>query len=167
VKKQTRSKVAAAAAGTALGIFVITYGFRTMGTLRALHVSTDAGNASAQPIQRNAFLVTTPNSGPAIVAQQAAYSLSDGRFMGRREYAYYGFVRVRAVVRHGKLSDVQVLEYPSDNGTSRYINGIALPYLVQEAVSAQSFRVDLISGATFTSVAFARSLREALLRAKI
>ena len=94
-----------------------------------------------------------------------AYGLTDGRFTGRRVYAYYGFVRVEAMVRGGRLANVRVLEYPHDNSTSRYINGVALPYLIQEAVGAQSSRVDLISGATFTSDAFARSLRDALTRA--
>jgi len=99
------------------------------------------------------------------IARTAAYGFSDGRFVGRREYAYYGFVQVLAVVRNGKLRDIQVTEFPSDNGTSRSINGIALPYLIQEAVSAQKARVDLISGATFTSVAFMKSLEGALGRA--
>jgi uncharacterized protein with FMN-binding domain len=98
-------------------------------------------------------------------ARAVAYGLSDGRYMGRREYAYYGFVRVEALVHRHRLSNVRVLEYPHDNGTSRYINGVALPYLIQEAVQAQSHRVDLISGATFTSVAFERSLADALRRA--
>jgi uncharacterized protein with FMN-binding domain len=98
-------------------------------------------------------------------ARAVAYGLSDGRYVGRREYAYYGFVRVEALVSRGRLSNVRVLEYPHDNGTSRYINGIALPYLVREAVHAQSRRVDLISGATFTSVAFEKSLADALRRA--
>lgn len=95
----------------------------------------------------------------------ASYALSDGKYTGRREYAYYGFVRVEALISRGRLVDIRVLEYPHDNGTSRYINGVALPYLIQEAVSAQSFKVDLVSGATFTSDAFARSLRDALGRA--
>ncbi|MFI5367908.1 MAG: FMN-binding protein [Spirochaetia bacterium] len=99
------------------------------------------------------------------VARTAAYGFSDGRFIGRREYAYYGFVQVTAIVRNGKLTDIQVPEFPNDNGRSRYINDIALPYLIQEAVSAQKARVDLISGATFTSAAFVKSLEGALARA--
>ena len=104
-------------------------------------------------------------AGPPGAARTVAYRLSDGRFSGRREYAYYGFVRVEAVVKNGRLADVRVLEYPNDNGRSHYINSIALPYLVQEAVDAQSSRVDVISGATFTSEAYMKSLREALRQA--
>jgi len=98
-------------------------------------------------------------------ARTAAYGLADGKFTGRREYAYYGFVRVEALVNGGRLSGIRILEYPHDNGTSRYINSVALPYLTQEAVSAQSDRVDIVSGATFTSVAFQKSLGDALRRA--
>ena len=58
-----------------------------------------------------------------------------------------------------------ILEFPDHAGRSQYISSIALPYLVQEAVSAQSARVDLISGATLTSEAFARSLDAALRKA--
>jgi len=98
-------------------------------------------------------------------ARAAAYNLADGSFTGRREYAYYGWMRVRAIVSGGRLRDVRILEYPNDNGTSRYINGVALPYLIREAVNVQSSRVDLISGATFTSDAFQKSLADALRRA--
>ncbi len=98
-------------------------------------------------------------------ARLAAYGLADGTYTGNREYAYYGFVRVRAVVSGGKLTTVKVLEYPNDNGRSRYINSVALPYLIQEAVQTQSGNVDLVSGATFTSDAFQKSLANALRRA--
>ncbi len=88
------------------------------------------------------------------------------RFLhGDPEYAYYGWVRVRAVVQNGTVRDIQVLEYPNDNGRSQYINSVALPYLIQETVGGRSWRVDLISGATFTSVAYVKSLQDALKKA--
>ena len=92
-------------------------------------------------------------------------SLASGTFTGRREYAYYGYVKVQAVVRNGTVADIRVLEYPNDNGRSAYINSIALPYLIQETVGGASWKVDLISGATFTSMAYVKSLQEALKQA--
>ena len=88
-----------------------------------------------------------------------------GTFTGNRQYAYYGYVKVQAVVRNGTISDIRILEYPSDNGRSQYINSIALPYLIQETVGGNSWKVDLISGATFTSVAYVKSLQAALKQA--
>ncbi len=66
----------------------------------------------------------------------------------------------------GKLTNVQILQSPNDRSTSRYINSQALPYLVQEAIQAQSARVNTISGASDTSAAFRESLGVALAAAK-
>ena len=103
----------------------------------------------------------------AVGAQAKAMnaSLASGAFTGRREYAYYGYVKVQAIVTSGTISDIRVLEYPNDNGRSSYINSIALPYLIQETVGGNSWKVNLISGATFTSVAYVKSLQAALKQA--
>jgi uncharacterized protein with FMN-binding domain len=47
------------------------------------------------------------------------------------------------------------------------INQQAIPYLQQEAIQAQSSKVQLISGATFTSQAFTQSLANALSQANL
>jgi uncharacterized protein with FMN-binding domain len=90
----------------------------------------------------------------------------DGTYKGPEVDAYYGLVQVQATVQGGKLSSVQFLEYPSDRRTSVEINNIAVPYLQQEAMQAQSSSVDIISGATLTSEAFIMSLQNALNSAK-
>lgn len=90
----------------------------------------------------------------------------DGIYTGSSADAYYGNVRVQATIQGGKLANVQFLDYPSDRGTSREINGQAMPYLKQEAIQAQSANVDIVSGATDTSLAFRQSLASALVKAK-
>jgi uncharacterized protein with FMN-binding domain len=75
-------------------------------------------------------------------------------------------VQVQATIKQGRLAAVQFLEYPNDRRTSIRINNIAVPYLQQEAIQAQSADVDIISGATLTSEAFVRSLQVALNSAK-
>ena len=66
-----------------------------------------------------------------------------------------------------KITAVKVPTYPNHTDRSVFINSQALPMLVQEALTAQ-FRgnIDLVSGATDTSSAFAQSLQAALLAAK-
>ena len=91
----------------------------------------------------------------------------NGEFTGSRENAYYGYVKVVAVVKNGKLADIKILESPNHAGRSQYISSVALPWLVQEAVQIQKARVSLISGATMTSQAFTRSLDAALRNAGI
>ena len=70
-----------------------------------------------------------------------------------------------AVISGGKLTDV-IPNYPQSSRTSEYINSQAMPYLVQQAIQAQSANVNGVSGASETSAAFAQSLSTALASAK-
>jgi uncharacterized protein with FMN-binding domain len=99
----------------------------------------------------------------AYAAEQAvSAALKDGEYAGKRVNAFYGYLKVQAVVSGGKLTDVIVLEYPDDDRRSRELNDQVLPYLIKEAVAGQTYKVDSITGATFTSNAFMSSLKEAL-----
>jgi uncharacterized protein with FMN-binding domain len=51
------------------------------------------------------------------------------------------------------------------DGRSQMINSYAVPILEQEAVAAQGVNINVVSGATFTSDAFAQSLQSALSKA--
>jgi uncharacterized protein with FMN-binding domain len=73
---------------------------------------------------------------------------------------------VQAVISNGKIVDVQFLQYPNTHGTSIRINSQAMPYLTQEAIQSQSANVNIVSGATDTSIAFQQSLAVALTQAK-
>ena len=89
----------------------------------------------------------------------------DGTYTGSVADAYYGYVQVQAIVSGGKLTNVVFLQHPSDNRTSQNINNQAMPYLTQEAIQAQSAKVNTISGASATSGAFIQSLQAALKQA--
>jgi len=170
MKYATRNRIAAVALASAFGVGTLTWGLRAAPALQRIVArlrgtgtkAVDVSAPAASPIAQNAFLLTG-TTGPNVGATLA--SASSGTFTGNRQYAYYGYVRVQAVMAGGQLSDIKILEYPSDNGRSRSINSIALPYLIQEAVSAQTWNVDLISGATFSSAAFVKSLQNALKQA--
>ncbi len=107
---------------------------------------------------------TPPTAVPPTAKPQGQYK--DGTYTGPEVDAFYGYVKVQATVRSGKIASVQFLEYPNDRRTSVRINSVAVPYLQSEAIQAQSANVDIISGATLTSEAFAQSLQTALDTAK-
>lgn len=90
----------------------------------------------------------------------------DGTYVGVSADAYYGRVKVAAIIEGGYLTHVQFLEFPQEQDTSKAISGRAVPILEQEAVAAQSAEVDIVSGATQTSKAFRQSLASALVQAK-
>jgi uncharacterized protein with FMN-binding domain len=89
----------------------------------------------------------------------------DGTYTGNVADAFYGKVQVAAIVQGGKLVDVQFLQYPNGSGHSSRVSADSLPILRQEAISAQSANVDVVSGATQTSQAFEESLANALAQA--
>ena len=74
----------------------------------------------------------------------------------------WGPVQVQLTVESGSITKVSVLQYPSGNGRDAEINGYALPILTQETMDAQSGSIDMVSGATVTSVGYLQSLQSAL-----
>ena len=90
----------------------------------------------------------------------------DGTYQGSIADAYYGSVQVQATISGGRITNVTFLSYPSTHSTSVYINSQAMPILTQEAITAQSAHVNIVSGATDTSQAFIQSLSAALASAR-
>lgn len=128
-----------------------------------------AGTITISPAaQTNAPTTTTApssssGSAPAPVAQG---KYKDGSYTGSVADAYYGSVEVRATVKGGALSNVSFIQFPNGHQTSVYINEQAMPMLTQEAIAAQNANVNIISGATDTSLAFQQSLGTALSKAR-
>jgi uncharacterized protein with FMN-binding domain len=90
----------------------------------------------------------------------------NGTYTGDVTDAYYGNIRVAAVIENGKLAKVNILQYPNDRSLSIAINTRALPILQSEAIQTQTASVDIVSGATDTSRAFINSLGSALRNAQ-
>jgi uncharacterized protein with FMN-binding domain len=74
----------------------------------------------------------------------------------------WGNVQVSITVADGKITDVAVPVYPSENHKDQEINAYALPVLRQETLAAQSANIDTVSGATVTSDGYLQSLQAAL-----
>ncbi|BCG98826.1 FMN-binding protein [Mesorhizobium loti] len=101
----------------------------------------------------------------AVSPKPAGHGFADGTYTGPAADAYYGLIQIQASIQGGRLTALKVLKYPNDRRTSVSINRQALPMLRDEAISAQSANVDIISGATLTSKAFIQSLGGALKKA--
>ena len=65
-----------------------------------------------------------------------------------------------------KIIKVGVPVYPNHTDRSVYINQTALPYLIQETLTAQNAKIQMISGASDSSYAFIQSLQAALVLEK-
>ena len=98
-------------------------------------------------------------------APVAAASKGDGTFTGAVVQDPYGPVQVQVTLASGRITEVKALELPSQ-GRSGFISQSVAPILQGEAISAQSARIDTVSGATYTSEAYAQSLQSALDQAR-
>lgn len=78
----------------------------------------------------------------------------------------YGPVQVQVTTTKSHLDAVKVLQHPSGNPRSDQINSYAVPRLNHEALAAQSAQIDMVSGASYTSAGYIRSLQAALDRAR-
>jgi len=117
------------------------------------------------------FSYHTSTSGPAtasetVVAAPAAPQPSGSgtatTVTGSTASTRWGDVQVSITVTDGKITAVDVPEYPTGNGKDREINADALPVLTQETLAAQSADIDTVSGATVTSQGYLQSLQSAL-----
>jgi|GEM_PF-2445961 len=119
--------------------------------------SSQAPAATAAPAGNG-----TAAGGDASARLAANGRYHDGSFAGPAYNTYYGPVQVRVNIQNGRVVSVDVPEYPADRRASQRINSRALPMLESEVISAQSARVNIISGATLTCEAYLRSLDAAL-----
>lgn len=90
-----------------------------------------------------------------------------GTFTGDPIDTPYGTMQVAAVVTAGRLTNVKVLRHTDVGGRSQQIDASSLPVLRSEAISAHGAHIDVVSGATYTSRGYARSLQSALDKAGI
>jgi uncharacterized protein with FMN-binding domain len=70
----------------------------------------------------------------------------------------------KTVKRH--IESIKVPVFPDHTDRSQYISRNAIPLLIQETLKAQSAHIYVVSGATYTSDAFAQSLQSAITREK-
>jgi uncharacterized protein with FMN-binding domain len=124
----------------------------------------------ALPVAEAAAAVKTTRKKVIVVTKKfTGYAIEAGR---------WGPLRVTITVRKTttitgtkrkvtrKLTALGVPTYPNHTDRSVYINTQALPILKTEALRAQSANIDMVSGATDSSEAFAESLQSAILKAR-
>jgi uncharacterized protein with FMN-binding domain len=114
-------------------------------------VATEPPTAASQP------QATTKPQATAAPNKAASATVDGGAVQ-----TPYGPVQVEVTVQNGQIVDVQALQLPSEDRHSRSISQAVEPMLREAALQAQSANINLVSGATYTSMGYARSLQSAL-----
>jgi uncharacterized protein with FMN-binding domain len=140
-------------AGTVAGFFGV-LGFHNGPAALTLPVGATSENPGGTP-------AATPSAAPSaggLVGPAGGVRSA----VGASEQFGYGLLDVKVTVSGTRITDVSVPTLQVAEYTSQYICQQAIPLLRSEALTAQSARIDGISGATYTSEAYAASLQAAL-----
>jgi uncharacterized protein with FMN-binding domain len=122
--------------------------------------------AASLPAASLPAATTPPIAAPVPATTIKAPVAAVQAFNGRTVNTEYGPVQVQVQFTNGALSDVAVVQYPNSDGKSVRISSQALPQLRAEALTAQGARVRSISGATYTSAGYTKSLQSAIDQAR-
>lgn len=122
--------------------------------------ATPAATASASASAK----ATTAAKATAAATPTATAAAASGSTITGKAYAAarYGNLQLQATVSGGKITAITAVAYPANDGRSMMISQSAIPMLTKEALAAQSASINGISGATFTSNAYAQSLQSIL-----
>ncbi|HMM82403.1 MAG TPA: FMN-binding protein [Terrimesophilobacter sp.] len=131
----------------------------TSGAVASPRQGTSSPSATTTPP------VTSPTGAPAPAAAASTSvpsAVKNGAYAGSQIQTPYGNIQVKAVISGGKITDVIPLQMTDVGSTSVEIDQQAVPMLRSEVLSNQSAKVDMISGATYTSEGYLMSLQAAL-----
>ncbi|MET7805387.1 FMN-binding protein [Micromonospora chersina] len=102
------------------------------------------------------------SSGGGTSSGGSGTSSGSGTATGSVAQTRWGPVQVRITVSNGRITDVTAVQVPDGNHRDQEINDYAVPILRQAALTAQSARIDTVSGATVTSDGYRESLQSAI-----
>ncbi len=116
----------------------------------------------AIPALALATITVTPAAHALAASRSTAKSVT---YKGPVVEMRWGTVQVAIVVKSKKISTVKPAVYVHTE-RSVFINEQALPLLKHEVLKVQSGKIDVVSGATDTSIAYQESLQAAVDKAK-
>jgi uncharacterized protein with FMN-binding domain len=164
-----------ATAGTVAGLVAL-LGYRSSGTVNVQRVSVGtapSGPPATTSPGTTAPLATGPGTTPTTLAPsppttaapaggQPPTTAATRTYDGQLVTYLYGNIEVAVTLDGDRIVNVTVPQNSAIDGRSAMINSEAVPILIQEALAAQGINFDVVSGATYTSDAFAQSLQTAL-----
>ncbi len=120
--------------------------------------STPAATPAAKPTTQ-----PTPTPTPTPTKAASGTRTATGPAVPVTEgFRTFGAVQVKVTVSSGKITNLVAVNYPHNDSRSYEISQYSIPVLQQEVMAAQGTHIDIVSGATYTSDAYAQSVQAAL-----
>jgi len=129
----------------------------TTATKKSVATTQKSVTATATPAPSKAAATSAP------APNKAAATGVSGQFTGDAIDVGYGIVQVKITVSNGKITEADVVQAPS--GRNQRWTDFAVPNLRSQTLSAQSAAINGVSGASYTSYGWYKSLITALQKA--
>ena len=161
-----------ALAGTAAGLAAV-LSFKTQGSAATsgAMAAPQTGTQGSASAAASTGSTSPKSSGGTAAAQQGGTAAVQGGtaaaagakvLTGAVDNTPYGPMQVQVTMEGRKITDVKVLQETNTGSLSQQIDANAVPQLTKETLAAQSARIDAVSGASYTSAGYIKSLQSAL-----
>jgi uncharacterized protein with FMN-binding domain len=148
--------------GTAAGLAALLSFKSHSASTTVTPAAASAGGSSVATAPATAGASGGSSSGSGSSGSSGTSSTAGTTVTGSAATTIYGPVQVRITVKNGKVTGAQAVEYPEGTSTDQQIDAYAIPVLNRETVTADSAKIDMVSGATYTSQGYLSSLQSAL-----
>jgi uncharacterized protein with FMN-binding domain len=108
------------------------------------------------------FVITGKSGGKPVEAAAVVRTGDTVTAIGPKIALTHGIVQVRVTLTGGRITDATALSLPHDNPHSWAGSSGAAVKLRTEVLARQTGKIDIVSGATYTSRGYIRSLQAAL-----
>jgi uncharacterized protein with FMN-binding domain len=148
--------------GTIAGLAALLSFKSTGSSAGAMTASGSTGSTSASSSSNTGTGTGTTDGSGKSASTGSSAKVTGTTLTGAVEQSPYGPTQVAVVLDGKKIVAVKVLQHTDDGPNSQQIDGNALPKLTQEALAAQSGKIDAVTGASYTSAGYIKSLQSAL-----
>jgi uncharacterized protein with FMN-binding domain len=124
--------------------------------------ASDAPGAATAPAASGATAPASPAGKPSGAAGSATTRTVTGAVVNTQ----YGPMQVQLTLVGQRITKVTVVQQTNVGAMSEQIDSTAIPQLNKETLTAQSARIDAVSGASYTSAGYIQSLQSALDKAR-
>lgn len=110
---------------------------------------------------------TSTPSGTKTPAATKPTTAASGIYTGNTAQTAWGPVQVQITVSGGQITAAKALQWPNGDRRSQSIAQQSIPYLIQQTLTTKSANVLGVTGASYTSAGWRRSLASARVKAGI
>lgn len=146
----------AAAAGF-VGVIVLHGPASQAATLSKSNASASSGNPTSTTLAQQ-----SPSTTAGITTTTLPVAKINGTAVGAQENYGYGQMSVKVTIANSRIVDVSVNSIQALESYSLQLEQQVVPMLKSEVLAAQGTNINSISGATYTTEAYAYSIQSAL-----